>query len=159
MTPREMKALHDEHLAAESRQDLDAVMATYHDDCYHESKAAGLRFVGKPAVRLQYERLYAAFTDVAPTQEVEAFGEDLLMDRGLFRAHQTGELWGMAPTGQRVEVPFARAVLFKDGLIHAEIAYFDFAALCEQLGISLQEGRSRTKVIAEALAASAAAGR
>ncbi len=152
MNPRDMKALHDAHLAAEARQDFAAIMATYHDDCYHETKATGMRFVGKRAVRLQYERLYAAFADVDPSQEVEAFGDDLLMDRGVFRGTVTGELWGFTPTGRRVEVPFARAVLFRDGLIHAEIGYFDFATLCEQAGVPLEDARERVRLIRQELA-------
>ena len=40
MTPEEMKKLHDEHLAAVDGRDLDAVMATYHDDCFHENVAS-----------------------------------------------------------------------------------------------------------------------
>ena len=151
MTPEEMKKLHDEHLAAEDRRDLDAVMATFHDDCFHESVAVGLKFVGKPAVRGQYEAFYTAFPDAATTQGIEAFGDDLLMDRGVFTGTLQGPLYGLQPTDRQVSVPFARAILFKDGLIHAEIGYFDFASLCEQAGLPLEASRATVYKVVESL--------
>jgi steroid delta-isomerase-like uncharacterized protein len=156
MTPEQMKKLHDEHLAAEDRRDLDAIMATYHDDCYHETAALGLRFSGKQAVRRQYEAFFAAFPDAEATQLAEAFGDDLLMDRNIFTATMKGPLYGLAATGRHVTLPFGRAVLFKDGLIQAEIGYFDFASLCEQLGLPLDEARVRGRQLAEAMKAPAA---
>jgi hypothetical protein len=48
-------------------------------------------------------------------------------------------------------VPFARAVLFKDGLIHGEIGYFDFATLCEQVGVPLEDARERVTLLREEL--------
>ena len=157
MTPEEMKKLHDEHLAAEDRHDLDAVMATYHDDCYHETVAVGLRFTGKAAVRVQYQAAWAAFPDAEPVQLAEAFGENVLMDRNIFRATMQGSLYGLPATGRRVELPFGRAVLFKDGLIHAEIGYFDFATLCEQAGIPFEQALATAKQVAESFRAASVA--
>lgn len=152
MTPADMKTLHDRHLAAEARQDIDAIMATFHETCAHESKATAMKFVGKPAVRMQYEQLFAGFSEISPAHHHEAFGDDLLMDRGIFRGTMTGEVWGMSPTGRRVEVPFARVVIFNDSLICTEIAYFDFADFCDQLGVPLDDAREKTRAIAEMFA-------
>lgn len=152
-TPQQMKRVHDEHLEAEARQDIDAIMATYHDDCFHETIATGMKFVGKDAVRMQYEGFFTAFPDADPVQVSEAFGEDVLMDRSVFRGTLKGPLFGIAPTGRRIELPFARAVLFKDGLIHGEIGYFDLATLCEQAGIPIEQASAAAKAMRESLAA------
>jgi steroid delta-isomerase-like uncharacterized protein len=159
MTPEEMKKLHDEHLAAEDRKDLETVMATYHDDCFHETIATGMKFVGKDAVRAQYQAAWAAFPEASPVQLAEAFGDNVLMDRNIFRGKMAGPLYGFAPTGRDVTLPFGRAVLFKDGLIYAEIGYFDLATLCEQAGIPLDEARVITKRLADSLASAPSATR
>ena len=148
MTPEEMKRLHDEHLAAEERQDIEAVMRTYSDDCYHETAAIGLRFTGKTAIRFQYESFWTAFPDAAPTQVQEAFGDNFLMDRGMFNATLLGPLYGLPATGKRVSLPFARTVLFQDGLIHAEIGYADFASLCDQAELPLMEALAMARALA-----------
>ena len=128
-------------------------MAIYHDECYHETVAVGLRFTGKAAVRMQYQAAWAAFPDADVARLTEAFGDNVLMDRNIFRATMKGPLYGIAPTGRRVTLPFGRAVLFKDGLIHAEIGYFDFATLCEQAEIPFDEALATAKKLAESLRA------
>jgi steroid delta-isomerase-like uncharacterized protein len=157
MTPEQMKKLHDEHLAAEAREDLEAVMATYHDDCYHETVAIGLRFTGKQAVRMQYQAAWAAFPYAEPVQVAETFGNNMLMDINVFHGTMKGPLYGLAATGREVTLPFARTVLFKDGLIHAEIGYFDFATLCEQAGLPLDQAIATANKLADSFRAPASA--
>jgi steroid delta-isomerase-like uncharacterized protein len=156
MTPEQMRRVHEEHLAAEARGDIDAAVATYHDNCYYHSVGLGVRFEGKAAVKMQYQATFTAFPDAEGTQEDELYGDDVLMDRGTFNATMTGPFLGIAPTGRRLSLPFARVVPFQDGLMEAEILYFDFAALCEQIGISVEEAREAVARLREAVAAAVA---
>ncbi len=132
-------------------------MRTYSDDCYHETAAIGLRLTGKEAIRFQYESFWTAFPDATATQDQEAYGHDFSMDRGVFSGTLDGSLYGLPATGKRVSLPFARIVLFKDGLIHAEIGYFDYASLCEQAGLPLEEALTTAKALAASLRAAAPA--
>jgi steroid delta-isomerase-like uncharacterized protein len=152
MSPEEMKRLHDHHLAAEERQDLDAIMETFHDDCWHERVPMGVRFRGKEQVLGQYRAFFQTFPDARGIPQCEAFGEDFLLDRQILSATMSGAFLGIPPTGRRVELPFARMVTFKGGLIQGEMAYFDLATLCDQIGIPLDHVRSTIEGLRTAVA-------
>ena len=75
MQPEEMKRLYLEHREVEEARDLDAVVATFDEDCFLENVALGTRSSGRQAVRCSYEALFGAFPDLSPTSVGEAYGE------------------------------------------------------------------------------------
>ncbi|MFN2589438.1 MAG: nuclear transport factor 2 family protein, partial [Actinomycetota bacterium] len=77
MTPDEMIRAYEEHRAVEEARDLDAVVATFSDDCFLENLALGTRAEGRQAVHRSYEALFTAFPDLSPTQEGYAYGDDI----------------------------------------------------------------------------------
>jgi len=137
MTPEQMKAVHDRHVAAENRQDAEGAAATCHPEGFIENVALGVRFEGHAQIKLQYAALFAAFPDAELVTEGEAFGPDVLVAWGVFRATMRGPFFGVPATGKRIALPFVNVIPFRDGLMLGERAYFDLATLCVQAGIAL----------------------
>ena len=65
MDREDMKRLYLEHREVEEARDLDAVVATFDDECFLENVALGTIAEGRGAVRRSYEALFAAFPDLS----------------------------------------------------------------------------------------------
>jgi steroid delta-isomerase-like uncharacterized protein len=142
----EMFRLFEAHREAEAARDVDAILATFSEDCFLETMALGLRAEGKEAVRSAYNAQYfIAFPDLDPDDQGMAFGDDVMVVWGILRGTSKGDWLGVPPGGGSFAVPFANVVPFKDGLMAGEIIYFDLATLCEQAGISVDQIRAAAK--------------
>jgi predicted ester cyclase len=146
-TPEQMKTVHDRHVAAENCQDAEGAAATCHPEGFIENVALGVRFDGHAQIKLQYAALFAAFPDAQLVTEGEAFGPDVLVAWGVFRATMRGPFFGVAPTGKRIALPFVNVIPFRDGLMLGERAYFDLATLCAQAGIALDALRAGARTL------------
>src|ERR671933_531965 len=82
MNPDQMKSLFEAHIAAVNAHDIDRVMATFHDDCFVEDLAFGLRIEGRDKVALYYERLFSMFRDAETIVDGWAFGDDVVVAWG-----------------------------------------------------------------------------
>jgi hypothetical protein len=102
-------------------------------------------------VRAAYEGYFTAFPDLAPNDEGEAFGDDVMVVWGLLRGTSGGEWVGVPPSGRWFAVPFANVTPFRDGLMAGETIYFDLATLCEQAALPLHDVRAGAKARAEQL--------
>jgi steroid delta-isomerase-like uncharacterized protein len=151
MNPAEMERLFEAHRDAEAARDLDAILATFLEDCFLETHPLGLRSEGRAAARAAYEAYFIAFPDLAPDDEGQAFGDDVLIVWGTLRGTSRGEWVGVPPSGHSFAVPFANVTPFRDGLMAGESIYFDLATLCEQASLRLDEVRAGAKERAEAL--------
>jgi predicted ester cyclase len=147
MTPEQMKAVHDRHVAAENRQDAEAAAVTCHPQGFIENVALGVRFEGHAQIKLQYAALFAAFPDAALLTEGEAFGPDVLVAWGTFRATMRGPFFGVPATGRQIALPFVNVIPFRDGLMAGERAFFDLATLCAQAGIALETLRAGARAL------------
>jgi steroid delta-isomerase-like uncharacterized protein len=147
MTPQEMKQVHDRHVAAEDRADLEGALATYVDDCFYEVVALGLHVEGKDAVRGVYTGTMAGLPDSRFEIGGEAFADDTLVAWGTYRATMTGQFLGQEPTGRRIDLPMIVVNSFRDGLMAGERIYFDLATLCEQAGLDLAAVRDATRAL------------
>jgi steroid delta-isomerase-like uncharacterized protein len=150
-TPETMKRVHDEHVAAENRADLEAAIATYHEDCFYHNVPGGFRATGKDEIRLYYSALMAGIPDGQLTIEGEVFGDDVLVTWGTFRGTSTGPLFGVEPTGKSVELPVMSRITFHDGLMQGEHLYYDLATLAEQVGTPVETAVQTVKVLRESL--------
>jgi steroid delta-isomerase-like uncharacterized protein len=137
MTPNEMKAVHDRHLDAENRKDLEGALATYVDDCFYEVVALGARVQGKDAVRGVYTGTMTGLPDGTLDVAGEAFGDDRLIAWGTYRATTDGSFLGQEPTHKRIAFPMIVINSFRDGLMEGERIYFDLATICEQAGYDI----------------------
>lgn len=125
-----MKRLYLEHREVEEARDLDAVVATFDEECFLENVALATRAEGRAAVRRSYEALFTAFPDLSPDSEGEAFGDDVFVTWGTVHGTLEGPWMGLPPTGKRFRCPFVNVVPFRNGKIQGERLYFDLAALC-----------------------------
>jgi steroid delta-isomerase-like uncharacterized protein len=143
MDREEMLRLFEAHREAEAARDIDAILATFVDDCFLETVPLGLRAEGRGEVKLAYERqFFTSFPDLSPDDEGMAVGEDVVAVWGTLRGTSRGEWLGVPPSGGSFAVPFANVVPFRDGLMAGERIYFDLATMCEQAGMSLEEIRA-----------------
>jgi steroid delta-isomerase-like uncharacterized protein len=142
MSPEEMQRLFETHRSAEAARDIDAILATFVDDCFLETHPLGLRSQGRTAVRIAYEGYFTAFPDLAPADEGLAFGDDVMVVWGTLEGTSGGEWLGVSPSGQSFAVPFSNVTPFRDGLMAGETIYFDLATLCEQAALPLDDVRA-----------------
>ena len=137
-----MQRLFERHRDAESARDFDAILATFVEDCFLDTVPLGLRSEGRAAARAAYEGYFSAFPDLAPDDEGEAFGEDVMVVWGTLRGTSVGDWVGVPPSGRSFAVPFTNVTPFRDGLMAGESIYFDLATLCEQAGLPLEDVRA-----------------
>jgi steroid delta-isomerase-like uncharacterized protein len=145
MSPEEMQRLFERHRDAEAARDIDAILATFVEDCFLDTHPLGLRSEGRVAVRKAYEGYFTAFPDLAPEDEGSAFGNDFMVVWGTLEGSSGGEWMGVPPSGRRFSVPFANVTPFRDGQMAGESIYFDLATLCEQASLPLDEVRAGAK--------------
>jgi steroid delta-isomerase-like uncharacterized protein len=149
MKHSEMKRLYLEHRAVEEARNLDAVVATFDDDCFLENVALGSRASGREAVRRSYEALFQSFPDLSPSSEGEAYGEDVFVTWGTVHGTMRGSWLGIEPTQRSFTCAFVNVVPFRNGRMQGEKIFFDIPALCAGVGVPVDE------VLARAAAAQA----
>jgi steroid delta-isomerase-like uncharacterized protein len=158
MHREEMLSLFHQHRKAEAARDVDAIMATFVEDCYLETVALNLRIEGRPQARAAYEGYFTAFPDLTPDDEGFAFGDDVVVTWGTLRGTSKGAFVGVPPGGGAFAVPFVNVARFRDGRMAGESIYFDLASLCDQSGLSIEKVRAAAQKRAESLRTSPARG-
>ena len=138
MTPDEMQQAYEEHREVEEARDLDAVVATFADNCFLENVVLGLRSEGREAVRQSYEALFGAFPDLSPTSDGFGYGDDVFVTWGTVHGTFEGPWLGFEPTGRSFTCAFSNVVPFVDGKMQGELLFFDIAGLCSQVGLSAE---------------------
>ncbi len=136
------------HMAAEDRQDLEATVATFTDDCYYEVPGLGIHLRGKDEIRKWYEDTFIAVPDLRNTEEryYESAG-NVFFEANIEGTH-LGPWAGWAPTGRSFSLPIlVRIPIAGDGLIEAEIVHFDNAGLFVQLGILPRQGSAQERMM------------
>jgi steroid delta-isomerase-like uncharacterized protein len=145
MDREEMIRVFEAHRKAEAARDFDAILATFTEDCFLETVPLGLRSEGRKAARTAYEGYFTAFPDLAPEDQGQALGEDVVVVWGTLRGTSGGEWLGVPPGGGSFAVPFTNVAPFKDGLMAGESIYFDLATLCEQARVPLETVRAAAR--------------
>ena len=137
-----------EHMAAEDRQDLEATVATFTEDCYYQVPGLGIDMRGKEEIRRWYEESFAAVPDFRNTDERYYESEGNVFFEANIEGTHLGTWAGWAATGRRFSLPIlVRIPIAADGLIEAEIVYFDNAGLFMQLGILPKQGSAQERVM------------
>jgi steroid delta-isomerase-like uncharacterized protein len=136
------------HMAAEDRQDLDATVATFTEQCYYEVPGLGIQLRGKDEIRRWYEDTFAAVPDLRNTDERYYQSNGNVFFEASIEGTHLGSWAGWAPTGRRFRLPLlVRIPIAADGLIEAEIVHFDNAGLFMQLGILPRQGSAQERAM------------
>jgi steroid delta-isomerase-like uncharacterized protein len=126
----------EEHLKAESTQDLTTLLEGMTADCYNlvMCDPAPL-YAGPEAVARRYTSLWAALPDlnVRLRRVLHASSELAVSEHTLSGTHR-GSLFGVQGTGRHVEVDTVVVWELVDGRIKGEIVYFDLATVLRQVG-------------------------
>ena len=150
-TPRTALDVVKEHMAAEDRQDVDATLATFTDDCYYRVAGLGIELRGKDEIRRWYEDLFAAIPDFRNSDERYWEAGDQIFFAAYMEGTHLGTWHGWPATGRRFRSPMlVRIPIAADGLMEAEVVYNDSADVFMQLGILPRQG-SRSERAMQAL--------
>ena len=137
-----------EHMAAEDRQDLDATLATFTEQCYYRVPGLGVELRGKDEIRRWYEDLFRAVPDFRNSEERYWEADGQVFFEAIMEGTHLGDWFGWAPTGRRFRsAMLVRIPIAADGLMEAEIVYQDSADVFMQLGILPRQGSSQERVM------------
>ena len=136
MTNDEIRSFLDRFRQAWESQDVHALAACYADDCVVVSPIfSTLR--GRSQVEKSYTDLVKAFH----TEQIKV--EDIVIGSGdppraviLWHLESThvGDVFGLPPSGKKIERTVAFILTFRDGMITKETRIYDFTSLLMQLG-------------------------
>jgi steroid delta-isomerase-like uncharacterized protein len=136
------------HMAAEDRQDLDATVATFTEDCYYDVPGLGIHLRGKQEIREWYEDTFRAVPDLRNSDERYYESDGSIFFEANIEGTHLGPWAGWAPTKRKFSLPIlVRIPIAADGLMEAEIVHFDNAGLFMQLGILPRQGSAQEKVM------------
>ena len=136
MTSDEIRSLLDRFRQAWERRDLPALVACYAEDC--EVVSPIFRTL---TGRSQVEKSYADLAKAFETQQIKV--EDIVIGdddppRAVIVWHMqsrhVGEVFGMPPSGKKIDVTVAFILTLRDGLIIRETRIYDFTSMLMQLG-------------------------
>lgn len=126
----------EQHLAAETAQDLEALLAGMTDDCYNlvECDPSPL-YQGPEEVARRYRGLWAALPDlqVRLRRVVAIEGSMAVTEHTLSGTHR-GPLFGVEPSDRKLTVDTCVVWEFVGSRVRGETVYFDLATLLRQAG-------------------------
>jgi len=124
------------HIAAETSQDLAALLDGMTDDCFNLIVPDPHRlYAGPEEVARRYRGLWTTFPDLkVEMRRIVSVQEDSAVSEHTLSGTQRGSLFGVPPTGKFVEVETAVIWDIVDGRIRGETVYFDVATMLRQIG-------------------------
>ena len=135
-------------MAAEDRQDLDAALAAFTENCWYSVPGLGVELRGKDQIRRWYEDLFAAIPDFRNSEERYWEADGQIFFAAFMEGTHAGTWHGWPATGRSFKSPMlVRIPIAPDGLMEAEIVYFDSADLFMQLGILPHQGSTQERVL------------
>jgi steroid delta-isomerase-like uncharacterized protein len=136
------------HMTAEDRQDLDATVSTFTEDCYYSVPGLGIELRGKAEIRRWYEELFAAIPDFRNSEERYWEADGQVFFGGYMEGTHRGTWHGWPATGRSFKSPMlVRIPIAPDGLMEAEIVYNDSADVFMQLGILPRQGSRQERMM------------
>ena len=117
------------HMEAEDRQDIEATLATFTEDCYYQVPGLGIDLRGKDEIRRWYEETFAAVPDFRNATSGTTRAGATSSSRPTSRAHTSGPGRDGLRRDAFLSCPIlVRIPIAADGLMEAEIVHFDNAA-------------------------------
>jgi steroid delta-isomerase-like uncharacterized protein len=134
MTRSENEVCLRRHLEAENRHDLEATLATLHEDCLFVDQPLELRCTGRAGARQHYDMWWSAFGNTVEDGTVHWVGDDLLIGEAFFVGRHVGSFASIPASGAEISLPFVVFATFADGLLAGERFVYDLNGLLRQLG-------------------------
>jgi hypothetical protein len=145
----------ERHLAAEAVHDPEAAAATYHDECWYENAALGLRFVGRDLVSFQYATTWGLIPDMEARYDWELDLGETIVQCGRILGTAGTEIVGVPARGGPVDFEFTAVITLRDGLMAGEHIWYDLDGFCSQIGADVEAVREAATALAAAVAAPA----
>jgi steroid delta-isomerase-like uncharacterized protein len=137
MTSDEIRSFLDHFRQAWERHDVKALTACYADDCVVMSPIFS-KLSGRANVERSFTDLFKAFqTHTITVQDLVIGNEDPPRAVVVWSIQSThiGDVFGMPPSGKKIERTIAYILTLKDGLIVKETRIYDFTSMLMQLGV------------------------
>jgi predicted ester cyclase len=115
-------------------RDLTALLATYAENAVVVSPFGGV-LEGHDDIERTYRLWLSAFADVEYLREDPVVDGNRAVEIARMRGTHTGDFFGLAPTGRRVEVQMAGILTLENGLIREERRIYDFTGVLIQVGV------------------------
>jgi len=122
-----------EHFASEVAQEFDRTLETF-DHPHYEIMANNQVFDGAEEVMQYYIATRTAFPDQRHENVRLYFAEDVVIAEFDLLGTNSGEFYGLEPTGRSFKVPICALFFFKGEKIINERIYFDTISLLSQIG-------------------------
>ena len=129
------QAVLDAHSAAESRRDVDGVLATFHHARY-EIVPTGEVFDGEAAVRAYHGENFAGVPDFTVEPIRVHHAEDAVIEEAWVSGTHLGTYHGLPPTGRRVRVQVCGLYVFEEDRLVCERVYYDLLTVLIGLGVA-----------------------
>ena len=128
----------DEHLRAENRHDVDAIMNTFaHNGVLIFN---GVSIADRDRIRALHEELGfgegGGFSDLTIEEKERYVSDRAIILEQVVRGRHTGLWQGVPATGRKVELAVSTVYKFdEEGKLSSENVYFDTGGLLKQLGV------------------------
>lgn len=113
--------------------DLDLLDELYAEDAIERNAFGDQQ--GRAAIRKSFKAFLTAFPDVSQTVENIVVDGNTVAIHITSRGTHKGELWGIKPTGQEIEVQQMAFIRIEDGMIAERWFLPDNLSLLQQLGV------------------------
>ena len=123
-----------EHFRSEVAHEFELTLATFNGHPHYEIMATGQVFDGADEVMGYYRTTRTAFPDQRHDEVRLHVADDAVIAEFDLLGTNTGEFYGLPPTGKSFRVPIIAVFFFEDDRITNERIYFDSASLLTQIG-------------------------
>jgi len=134
MTRDEILALVERRRIAYNARDAAALAATHAEKGIVISPFGGV-LEGRPEIERVYRLWFSAFTDMTTSNDDIVIDGDRVVLIGRLSGTHSGDFFGLAPTGRRMEVPAAQVMKVADGFVVEERRIYDFTGVLIQVGV------------------------
>jgi predicted ester cyclase len=114
---------------------VDAVDELIAEDLVDHMDVPGLEGSGRERYRANAVLMRAAFPDFRNPLDLIVAEDDIAVSYGRMVGTNTGELWGMPPTGKTIDLLTIGMLRFKDGQAVERWGVHDSMAMMQQLGL------------------------
>jgi steroid delta-isomerase-like uncharacterized protein len=129
-------AIVEEHIRAENRHDLDAVMATFGQEARYDDEPWQDHRIGIEGVRSYYIELLGSLPDLAIEVKQSHVAGDAIIVEVKIRGTHLGAWRGVPATGRRIEFSLCGIYTFdSQDRLAGERIYYDRGAVMRQLGL------------------------